>query len=99
MTQALQTEDGTLPQGLTVQNTYKELRQGSKKAVMVVKNSMAYPQTLQKKIPVAWAVVALPVPKTTHGYPVAAGGTSFRIIISLNELSGKGMENYSMNWI
>ena len=46
MTQALQTEDGSLLQGLTVQNTYTELRQGSKKAVMVVKNSTAYPQTL-----------------------------------------------------
>ena len=31
MVQALQTEDGSLPQGLTVQNTYTELRQGSKK--------------------------------------------------------------------
>ena len=49
MTQALWAEDGSLPQGLTVQNTYTELRQGSKKAVMVVRNSMAYPQTLQKK--------------------------------------------------
>ena len=43
MVQALQTE------GLTVQNMYTELRQGSKKAVMVVRNSMAYSQTLQKK--------------------------------------------------
>ena len=33
-------------QGLTIQNTYTELRQGSKKAVVVVRNSMAYPQTL-----------------------------------------------------
>ena len=31
MVQALQTEDHSLPQGLTVQNTYTELRQGSKK--------------------------------------------------------------------
>ena len=31
MVQALQTEDGSLPQGLTVQNMYTELRQGSKK--------------------------------------------------------------------
>ena len=46
MTQALETEDGSLPQGLTIQNTYTELRQGSKKAVMVVMNIMAYPQTL-----------------------------------------------------
>ena len=31
MVQALWTEDGSLPQGLTVQNTYIELRQGSKR--------------------------------------------------------------------
>ena len=47
--QPLQTEDGSLPQGLTVQNTYTELRQGSKKAVVVVRNSMAFSQTIQKK--------------------------------------------------
>ena len=46
MVQALQTEDGSLPQGLTVQNMYPKLRQGSKKAVMVVRNSRAYSQTL-----------------------------------------------------
>ena len=63
MVQALQTEDGSLPHGLTVQNTYTELRQGSKKAVVVVRNSTAYSQTLQKKTPVARVVVALPVPK------------------------------------
>ena len=63
MVQALQTEDGSLPQGLTVQNMYTELRQGSEKAVVVVRNSMAYSQTLWKKIPVARAVAALPVPK------------------------------------
>ena len=63
MVQAMQTEDGSLPQGLTVQNTYPELRQGSKKAIMVVRNSMAYSQTLWKRTPVARAVVVLPVPK------------------------------------
>ena len=42
---------------------YTELRQGSKKAVMVVRNSTAYLQTLQKKTPMARAVVELPVPK------------------------------------
>ena len=46
--QALQTKDGSLPQGLTVQNTYTELGQGSKKAVMVVRNNTAYSQILQK---------------------------------------------------
>ena len=42
MVQALQTDDGSLPQGLTMQNTYAELRQGSKKAVVVVRNNTAY---------------------------------------------------------
>ena len=36
--QALHTEDGSLPQGLTVQNAYTELWKGSKNIVMVVRN-------------------------------------------------------------
>ena len=63
MVQALQTEDGSLPQGLTVQNMYTKLGQGSKIAVMVVRNNMAYSQTLQKKTPVARVVAMLPVSK------------------------------------
>ena len=46
MTQVLQTEDGALPQGVTVQSTYTELQKGSKYVVVVVRNSTAYPQTL-----------------------------------------------------
>ena len=42
MVEALQTQDGSLPQGLTVQNMYTELRKGSKKAVVVVWNNTAY---------------------------------------------------------
>ena len=64
MVQALHAQDGTLPPGLTVQNTYTELRKGSKKAVIVVQNNTAYPQTLWKKTPVARAVSVLPVPET-----------------------------------
>ena len=71
MVQALWIQDGSLPQGLTVQNTYTELRWGSKKAVMVVRNNTAYSQTLQKKTPVARAVAALPVPR---GWATAGGG-------------------------
>ena len=52
-----------MPQGLTVQNTYTELRKGSKKAVVVVWNNTAYLQTLCKKTPVGRAVAASPVPK------------------------------------
>ena len=59
MAQALWTEDGSLLQGLTIQNMYTELRQGSKKAVMVVRNSMAYLQT-----PVVRAVMATPLPES-----------------------------------
>ena len=62
MVQALQTQDGTLPPGLTVQNTYTELRKGSKKAVVMVQNNTTYLQTLQKKTPVARVAVVLPVP-------------------------------------
>ena len=63
MVQALCTQDGTLPPGLTVQNTYTEMRKGSKKAVIVVQNNTTYPQTLQKKTPVARVVPTLPVPE------------------------------------
>ena len=63
MVQALHAQDGTLLPGLTMQNTYTDLRKGSKKAVVVVQNNSAYPQTLQKKTPVARAVSVLPVPE------------------------------------
>ena len=66
MVQALQTEDGSLPQGFTVQNMYTELRQGSNKAVMVVRNSTTYSQTLCEITPVARVVMALPVPKPSE---------------------------------
>ena len=48
MTQALWVEDRSLPQGLTMQNAYTELRTGSKNAVVVVRNSTAYPKSLKK---------------------------------------------------
>ena len=66
MVQALDAQDGTLLPGLTVQNTYTELRKGSKKAVVVVQNNTAYPQTLQKKTPVARAISVLPVPEPSE---------------------------------
>ena len=74
MAQALQTADGSLLQGLTIQNTYTELRQGSKKAVVVVRNSMAYPQTLWKKTPVARAVLVTPLPKSPVEAQLQEGG-------------------------
>ena len=52
MTRVLYTEEGLLPQGLTIQNTYTKMHNGSKNVVIVVRNSMVYPQTLKKKVPV-----------------------------------------------
>ena len=52
-----------MPPGLTVQNTYTELRTGGKKAVVVVWNNTTYPQTSQKKTPMARVISALPVPE------------------------------------
>ena len=49
-TQALWTKDGSLPQGLTFQNSYTELQKGSKNVVMVVRNSMAYPKCSERKL-------------------------------------------------
>ena len=73
MVQALQTQDGSLPQGLTVQNTYTELRKGRKRQSWWVQNNTAYLQTLQKKTPVARAVAALPVPELPEGEQLQEG--------------------------
>ena len=51
MTQDLCAEDGSLPQGLTIQNVYTEMHNGSKNVTIIVRNSTAYLQTLRKKIP------------------------------------------------
>ena len=63
MVQALYAQDGTLLPGLTVQNMYTELRKGSKKAVVVVWNNTAYPQTHRKNTPMTRAISVLPVPE------------------------------------
>ena len=84
MVQALQTEDGSLLQGLTVQNMYTELRQGSKKVVMVVRNNIAYSQTLWKKTPVARVVATLPVPKPLRKSNCWRGLLSPMILIPLD---------------
>ena len=57
MTQALYDEDGPLPKGLTLHNTYTELHSGSNNVTVVVRNSTAHPQTLRKNTPVTRAVV------------------------------------------
>ena len=46
-----------------IQNAYTEMHNGSKNVAVMVRNSMAYPQTVKKKIPVARVVVANQVPE------------------------------------
>ena len=69
-----ETQDGSLPQGLTVQNIYTELRKGSKKAVVVAWNNAAYLQALHTKTSVARAVAALPVPEPPKGAQLCKKG-------------------------
>ena len=73
MVQALWTQDGSLPQGFTVQNTYTKLRKCSKKAAVVVQHNTAYSQTLWKKTPVARVVAALPLPEPPEGEQLLGG--------------------------
>ena len=63
MVQSLHALDGTLPPGLMLQNMYTELRKGSKKVVVIVRNQTAYPQTLRKKTPVARMIPVQLVPE------------------------------------
>ena len=63
MTQALHAEEGSLPQGLMVQNAYTEMCNGSKSVAVMVRNGVAYPQPLKKSIPVASMVAANHVPE------------------------------------
>ena len=58
ITHALHAKEGSLPQDLTVQSAYNEMCYGSTNVTITARNSMAYPQTLKKKILVARVVAA-----------------------------------------
>ena len=58
MTHTLCAGEGPLPPGLMIQNAYTEMCNGSKDVAVVVRNSMLFPQTQKKKIPVARVVTA-----------------------------------------
>ena len=64
MTHALHASKGPLPPGLMIQNVYTEMHNGSKNVAIVVRNSMTYPHTLKKKIPVTRMVAANQVPES-----------------------------------
>ena len=59
---AYELKRGHYLQGLTIQNAYTEMCNGSKNVAVIVRNSTVYPQTL-KEIPVARSVVANWVPE------------------------------------
>ena len=63
MTQALHADEGPLFQGMTIQNAYTKMQNGSKNVTIVVRNSKAYSQTLKKKIPAARVAAANQVPE------------------------------------
>ena len=63
MSQALCAEEGSLLQGLTIQNAYTEIHNDSKSVVIVVRKGTAYPQTLKTKTPVARVVAANCMPE------------------------------------
>ena len=79
MTQALQGKDGLLPQGLTMQNAYTELRLGSKNAVVVVRNSTAYPPNSQEEIPGGSSSGCHSGARATSHDPLAGGGRSLTV--------------------
>ena len=101
MLQALGTQDGSLPQSLTVQNTYTELRKGSKKAVVVVWNNTAYSQTPQKKTPVARVVAALPVPELSEDEQFLRGADesqdSYTPRLTIRQIHGKLFDELDLN--
>ena len=63
MTQALHVKDGSLSQGLMVQNACTELCNGSKIVTVVVRNSTVYLQTLRKKAPLAREIMVTWIPE------------------------------------
>ena len=68
---------------------------------MVVRNSTAYPQTLQKKTPVARAVSALPVPEPPEGVQLQGEGAepqeSHTPKLTIRQRHGKLFDKLDLN--
>ena len=79
MTQALQAVDGWLPQGLTVQNAYMELKTGCKNTVVVVRNSTAYPQNAQEENPGGLSSGCHHSARAAHNDQLAGGWRSLTV--------------------
>ena len=99
MTQALQTE-GLVPYPKVLKSKMHILSCGKivQYAVMVVRNSIAYPQMLQKKALVARAVAVTMVPETPPGdQDVRMGRMNLRTLIHPVWLLDKGKVSCSKN--
>ena len=95
MTQVLQTKDSSLLQGLTMQNAYTDVRKGSKNAVVVVKNSMTYPQTPKKKTPIPRAVATSAVQELPMEIRLLGRGrTGLKALTHLNWLLDRDKGSY-----
>ena len=70
--------------GSLYKNKYMELRTGSKNAIVVVRNSTAYPQTLKKKTPVTQAVAATAVPELPAETRLLEGQMNLKTLTPLN---------------
>ena len=99
MVQALQTEDGSLTQGLTIQIMYTELRQGNKKGSHSGKEQYGLPTDPLEENPCGQGSCSAPGSQTTHGGSVTGGGGKPQGPHTPKLTSGKDMGNYSMNWI
>ena len=94
MTQALQTKESSLPQGLTIQNEYTELRKCSKDAVVVVRKSMVYPQTLKNITLMARAVATSAVLELPEEAQLLEGEISPKALTHLNWLLDRDKGSY-----
>ena len=97
MRQALQREDGSLPQGLKVQNVYTKLRKGSKNVVVMVRNSTAYPQTLKRRT--QWTGQWLQWGRWSHQLNLGCcrGQVNLKILTHLRWLQDRGKGGCSRN--
>ena len=97
MVQALQTHDGSLPQGLNVQNTYTELRKGSRKAVGsgMEQYCITHKPSIRKPQWPGHELHCLPPPRVRN---CKKGLISPMIPIPLGWQLGKDMVNYLTNW-
>ena len=99
MTNALCADKEPLTQGLTIQNAYTKLHNGSKNVTIMVRNSMAYPQNLKEKNCVERVVVANWVPKPQMWPSMIDALDEAQSIQTQKLTQSKGRKSCSRSWI